>query len=595
MIQIWKKKNPGWKLVLHDDTDCIDLVERFYPEWLQLYKYLPKSIERADVFRYLVLHHYGGVYADTDVECVKPLDEWITSDVKLIVGYEHEFTSVEEASSRSYARRLQLQQWFIAAAPKHTLMYNVISRISKHLELELMDGLNRNDRGTLERTGPGIWTDAVIGYLREQTEKYARELENTSSRRVSSRSFAEETWVLPRVSTASFPNGADLVDPRSQLVLVLHHFIGSWKEVKHETKHTTSLPSEVLAKDIKMSTYGHPVTILQHDAYPAINDRKPVMLYVPEAKIRGGYDGTEQSSSITTWGYWQGSASPGSKLARFHNVRNQFEALNGLFIELGASVGLNSVLQACSGTKSLSIAQTASQAEAIYLSALASGCIELLEVKTQPNTTRASSATDSYDTPVKSRIRENSFESEMQAVTRFVASTGHEALSKLPDKSIDFHIESSRGARFLSRLLIQELNGWQTETDTFAHPIRLVTIALDDRFRAVNHLMELLLILHLSWQEEFLIFTAGTYCRDGFERDTQFLSWLFRRVTRIFTFFSFSDTGPTREVSKHSVFEEGWCQFDPTVEQELRVEDAYVILRKEDKEFAPSSKTVRSL
>lgn len=34
------------------------------------------KVERADVFRYLVLWKEGGYYADANVECMKPIDEW---------------------------------------------------------------------------------------------------------------------------------------------------------------------------------------------------------------------------------------------------------------------------------------------------------------------------------------------------------------------------------------------------------------------------------------------------------------------------------------------------------------------------------------
>jgi hypothetical protein len=51
---------------------------RFLPftEYLQAYTALPKAVERADFFRYLVILRHGGMYADTDVECMMPIDTW---------------------------------------------------------------------------------------------------------------------------------------------------------------------------------------------------------------------------------------------------------------------------------------------------------------------------------------------------------------------------------------------------------------------------------------------------------------------------------------------------------------------------------------
>ena len=63
----WAEMNPNWKVVNHDDADCLRLVENNYQSYLQLFNSFPKNVERADFFRYLVLYHYGGVYVDIDV------------------------------------------------------------------------------------------------------------------------------------------------------------------------------------------------------------------------------------------------------------------------------------------------------------------------------------------------------------------------------------------------------------------------------------------------------------------------------------------------------------------------------------------------
>ena len=32
------------------------------------------GVEKSDILRYLLLYHYGGVYADLDVECLRPFE-----------------------------------------------------------------------------------------------------------------------------------------------------------------------------------------------------------------------------------------------------------------------------------------------------------------------------------------------------------------------------------------------------------------------------------------------------------------------------------------------------------------------------------------
>ena len=68
----WKTLNPEFIYMFFDDGDCFRFVHKNYPEYLDLYESLI-AIEKADVFRYLVLHKYGGVYVDMDTSCFKPI------------------------------------------------------------------------------------------------------------------------------------------------------------------------------------------------------------------------------------------------------------------------------------------------------------------------------------------------------------------------------------------------------------------------------------------------------------------------------------------------------------------------------------------
>jgi hypothetical protein len=58
--------------------------------------------------RYMVVLRMGGVYADIDTECRKPLNNLILPRDTLVVGWENEFSTAEEASSRKYVRKRQV-------------------------------------------------------------------------------------------------------------------------------------------------------------------------------------------------------------------------------------------------------------------------------------------------------------------------------------------------------------------------------------------------------------------------------------------------------------------------------------------------------
>lgn len=81
-------------------------------DYLRAYVELRKAVERADFFRYLVVLRYGGLYADTDVQCMSPIHTWslVPRGSAMVVGIEAEFDTPEEAFRRTYARQQQVQR-----------------------------------------------------------------------------------------------------------------------------------------------------------------------------------------------------------------------------------------------------------------------------------------------------------------------------------------------------------------------------------------------------------------------------------------------------------------------------------------------------
>ena len=55
---------------------------------------------------------------------------------------------------------MQVQQWFFAAAPGHPALKRACDHIANSYKRKFSDYTNID---TLERTGPGAWTDVVVG------------------------------------------------------------------------------------------------------------------------------------------------------------------------------------------------------------------------------------------------------------------------------------------------------------------------------------------------------------------------------------------------------------------------------------------------
>lgn len=78
-----RRLHPDWEHKIWTDINATSFVRDHYANILPHYKNYRQSIQRANILRYLLLHHYGGVYLDLDITCLTPLDEmlhlpWLT-------------------------------------------------------------------------------------------------------------------------------------------------------------------------------------------------------------------------------------------------------------------------------------------------------------------------------------------------------------------------------------------------------------------------------------------------------------------------------------------------------------------------------------
>lgn len=78
--QTWKAMNPDYEYILWDDADNRAFIAEHFAWFLPTFDAYPKNINRADAVRYFFLYYYGGIYADMDFECLKPMDSLIAAN-----------------------------------------------------------------------------------------------------------------------------------------------------------------------------------------------------------------------------------------------------------------------------------------------------------------------------------------------------------------------------------------------------------------------------------------------------------------------------------------------------------------------------------
>ena len=75
--------HPDWQHNIWTDENSTEFIQEHYPALFNSYEHYKQSIQRANILRYALLEHYGGVYLDLDVTCLSPLDDllhlpWLT-------------------------------------------------------------------------------------------------------------------------------------------------------------------------------------------------------------------------------------------------------------------------------------------------------------------------------------------------------------------------------------------------------------------------------------------------------------------------------------------------------------------------------------
>lgn len=131
--QTWKKYHPEWEFKLWTDENMIPLINQ------SVYDQADSVVLKADISRYEVIYHYGGIYIDCDFECQKNIEP-------LLYNIDA-FFGEEEPDLYNIA--------IIGSIPGHQAIKEIISGIPKSIE---------NENAPInEQTGPFYATKRLLG------------------------------------------------------------------------------------------------------------------------------------------------------------------------------------------------------------------------------------------------------------------------------------------------------------------------------------------------------------------------------------------------------------------------------------------------
>jgi inositol phosphorylceramide mannosyltransferase catalytic subunit len=206
--QTWQRHHPDWSFPLYDDADCRRLVVEHYPELVALYDNYPTNVQRADLFRYLVVHRYGGVYADVDMECLRPIAPLLV-DRACVFGVEARFGEALRRKLK-YRKPYQVANCIFAAVPRHPLLTTLLARLPRDLK---SDG--DPEAMVEESTGPRLLT---------------RVFQDACERLPDVTLLPQINWLPPM--RPAYPNWP----PFNWQMYCRHHFAGTWKSARSDAR-----------------------------------------------------------------------------------------------------------------------------------------------------------------------------------------------------------------------------------------------------------------------------------------------------------------------------------------------------------------------
>lgn len=164
-----KALNPEWEHRLYDDHDIRQFISDVYGTGILAYfnRINPRyGAAKADLFRYLLLYKYGGVYLDIKSTFTKPIDHVLKPDDRYLLA---KWSNKPGAKREGWGMPKELdmipggefQQWHIVASPGHQFLKAVIERVLTNIDCykPWLHGTGGN--GVLRLTGPIAYTLAI--------------------------------------------------------------------------------------------------------------------------------------------------------------------------------------------------------------------------------------------------------------------------------------------------------------------------------------------------------------------------------------------------------------------------------------------------
>ncbi|KAI6247394.1 Initiation-specific alpha-1,6-mannosyltransferase [Erysiphe necator] len=248
----WTSKNPGYRYEMLTDGNDMDYVEHHFgpaglnrQDIVHTYRTLNAKIIKADLLRYLIMYVEGGLYADIDVEALRPIERfiperWNEKDIDMIVGVEIDMPHYSDhpilgPKSKSFC------QWTFMCKPRLPVMMQLIDNIivwlnqlSRKQKLPISELVLDFDE-VITGTGPSAFTNAILADMRKRT---GRNIQWETFHDMIETKLVGGVLVLTVEAFAAGQGHSDSGTHEAKTALVKHHYHASgWPKAHPRHNH----------------------------------------------------------------------------------------------------------------------------------------------------------------------------------------------------------------------------------------------------------------------------------------------------------------------------------------------------------------------
>jgi mannosyltransferase OCH1-like enzyme len=161
----------------YGNDDCERFISEHYGDRiLRIYNQIHPffGAARADLFRYLCIYHYGGIYLDLKSHALRPFSEVLRQDDSYLLA-QWQSNAPEDPKRKwgiysilsSHGINAEFQNWHIAAEPRHPFLGAVISQVLNRILHYQPFEYKSSQEAIIHTTGPVAYTLAISPLLKK--------------------------------------------------------------------------------------------------------------------------------------------------------------------------------------------------------------------------------------------------------------------------------------------------------------------------------------------------------------------------------------------------------------------------------------------